>query len=230
MIYAIGDIHGNLPLLQEMYNNIIEHAEKQDDPMGVKIVFLGDYIDRGKNNLGVIEFLDNLKDGDGIEHIFLFGNHEQMFINAEVNLTERRMWLENGGLQLMKELKLNPERPQNLYKTKEYKFIKKFIQIKTIPLYNDVDYVFVHGGFNKQLPVDKQREDFLVWARMEPQYYDTCHKMVVHGHTPTKDYQPYKYNNVINVDIGCGFRNQLACVALPHIRDDTLIEFIVCKY
>jgi serine/threonine protein phosphatase 1 len=227
MIYAVGDIHGNFTLLCRIYDKILKHIETKNDPFGAKIIFLGDYIDRGKENFKVIDFLNKLKDRNDIQHIFLYGNHEKMFIEAETDKKVMQMWLENGGETFLKEIRINFNNPQHVFTTKEYNYIKKFIQTKTVLLYNDVDYTFVHGAFNKQLPVNKQKEDFVIWGRMEPQYYDTHTKMVVHGHTPPKDLKPYKYNNVINIDIGCGFRQRLCAVALPHIRNDEEIEFII---
>ncbi len=229
MIYAVGDIHGNFKMLNLMYKKIREHIDHIDDPLGAKIIFLGDYIDRGDENVNVIHFLDGLKDEENLEHIFLFGNHEQMMIEAEHNVKVAHMWWQNGGATFLKELNIDFQDPHAVFDTKEYKYINKWIKNKTVALYNDVDYVFVHGALEKNVSIEKQREDFLVWGRMTPEYYDDCNKMVVHGHTPPDDLKPYKYNNVVNVDIGCGFRNHLACVALPHIRDDDKIEFIIVR-
>jgi len=229
MIYAIGDIHGNIDILEIMYNRILQHIKERNDHMGAKIVFLGDYIDRGETGFEVLKFLMNLKDSEGLEHIFLYGNHEQMFLEAEFNINVRDMWFKNGGESILKELNINPilNGFGPLYNSEVFMVAKEWIVNKCVLLYNDVDYTFVHGCFNKNLPIESQREEQVIWGRLDPGYYDNHHKMIVHGHTPSRSNKPIKGINVINLDIGAGYKKRLASAALPHIREDSLIEFMV---
>ena len=44
MYYVIPDIHGQYEKLNKLLNKIIDHKQPDD-----KIVFLGDYVDRGKD-------------------------------------------------------------------------------------------------------------------------------------------------------------------------------------
>ena len=69
--FAIGDIHGNsnqlralLPLLQ---------ISKSDT-----LVFLGDYVDKGPDVAGTLEFLSSLSTHSNF--VFLRGNHDQSFL------------------------------------------------------------------------------------------------------------------------------------------------------
>ena len=55
--YAIGDIHGCLTKLQDLVKRCQLDAGKQP----TKFVFLGDYIDRGPDSRGVVEFLIDLQ-------------------------------------------------------------------------------------------------------------------------------------------------------------------------
>src|SRR5688572_2302724 len=75
-IYAIGDIHGRLDLLRALYAQIEDDAEDAAGPCS--IVCLGDYVDRGPDSAGVIDFLL-----DGIDPrfdpVFLKGNHEDLW-------------------------------------------------------------------------------------------------------------------------------------------------------
>ena len=50
--YAIGDIHGSLDKLR----NLIARCEHDSRGASMRLVFLGDYIDRGPDSRGVIEF------------------------------------------------------------------------------------------------------------------------------------------------------------------------------
>lgn len=71
-IGIIGDVHGNLPALRD----IIEKATKRTD----KLIFVGDYINRGPQSADVIDLLTGLSD-QLRETIFLRGNHETAFMN-----------------------------------------------------------------------------------------------------------------------------------------------------
>ena len=72
MLYAFGDIHGELEKLDEL----LEMMSLQEDD---RLVFLGDYIDRGPDSPGVIDRLISLS--TRYECVFLLGNHESMFLD-----------------------------------------------------------------------------------------------------------------------------------------------------
>ena len=73
-IFVIGDIHGCLDKLEQLWERIDPHPDKD------QLVFLGDYIDRGEDSSGVLEYLLQLQQAYA-ETIFLMGNHEKMFID-----------------------------------------------------------------------------------------------------------------------------------------------------
>jgi serine/threonine protein phosphatase 1 len=74
-IYAIGDIHGQKDMLDRALSLIAA-----DGGMDARVVFLGDYTDRGPNSRGVIETLIAGRDA-GRDWVFLKGNHDRMFCN-----------------------------------------------------------------------------------------------------------------------------------------------------
>lgn len=56
MIYAVGDIHGHLDALKR----IIDRVQTDAAEHGIarpRVVFLGDYVDRGPNSKGVLDLL-----------------------------------------------------------------------------------------------------------------------------------------------------------------------------
>jgi len=73
--YVFPDIHGRNDLLQAALSFVYEQ-----NPNGGKIVFLGDYIDRGSDNVGVLETVMNPP--EGWEFVTLKGNHESMFVGG----------------------------------------------------------------------------------------------------------------------------------------------------
>ena len=76
----IPDIHGQAHKLTPLLIRILEDMNSDDT-----ILFLGDYIDRGKESKEVIEMINNLKEQHHI--ITLLGNHDLLFYNAIMDLS-----------------------------------------------------------------------------------------------------------------------------------------------
>ena len=73
-LLAIGDIHGYLDKLRRLLDLVQPTAND-------KVIFLGDYVDRGPDSRGVLDEL--IRFGERFpQTIFLRGNHEQMFMDA----------------------------------------------------------------------------------------------------------------------------------------------------
>ena len=79
IVYAVGDVHGRLDLLQKLAEQIRADAEPFLETHKCAVVFLGDYVDRGFQSRGVIDFLlsDEL---NGFEVRHLKGNHEEALL------------------------------------------------------------------------------------------------------------------------------------------------------
>lgn len=79
IVCCIGDIHGFITKLQNLWSNL----EKEIDPslfQSATIIFLGDYCDRGPNTREVIDFLIQLPSRyPNQKHVFLSGNHDFAF-------------------------------------------------------------------------------------------------------------------------------------------------------
>ena len=87
---AIGDIHGCHVALTCLLEQVQPHPED-------RIVFLGDYIDRGPASREVVDTLLSLK--KVCSTIFLRGNHEEMLLDARKNAGEARLWQLSGGFE-----------------------------------------------------------------------------------------------------------------------------------
>ena len=105
-IYAVGDIHGRLDLLNELLSRI--DADIALRPIGkVLYVFLGDYIDRGSSSRETIDRL--IEHGEKNEAVFLKGNHELIAIRC---LSDRKLfdkWMRLGGLETLISYGIAPE-------------------------------------------------------------------------------------------------------------------------
>ena len=85
---AIGDIHGCLAPLELLWKTVAPTPED-------KVIFIGDYVDRGPDSKGVIDFCLGLS--DELDVTFLSGNHEEKFLLANLDHTELAHWLEAWG-------------------------------------------------------------------------------------------------------------------------------------
>ena len=73
--WIIPDIHGYLKTLQALFDYYISPS-KEDE-----LYFLGDYIDRGPDSKGVIDFIMGLE-AEGFNVCHLKGNHEESCVQA----------------------------------------------------------------------------------------------------------------------------------------------------
>ena len=82
---VIGDIHGNAAALTRLLRSI--EVSNVDT-----IVFLGDYIDRGRDARGCIEAILTLRESSPAQVVCLQGNHEEWFLRTLTDYS-RHSWL-----------------------------------------------------------------------------------------------------------------------------------------
>lgn len=197
--YAIGDLHGRDDVLEACLKRIEAHRRARGDETGedTNIVFLGDYIDRGKQSKKVIERL-MVGATDKSNWIILKGNHEMMACMAHA---DRQMywkwWCDNGGLATAMNY---PERTM---------YTDHLLWMNRLPdRYKDDHRLFVHAGVKKDLPLHLQTTDMVVWVRHKrdeevplPAERQKNPLYVVHGHTPYLD-GPVVLETRCNLDTG----------------------------
>ena len=98
-IFAIGDIHGCLEKLKELMNKI--SIDNQNDTL----VFIGDYIDRGKSAKKLSIMLSDLQ-GEYKNIVCLLGNHEQMLMHY-LNGVDEDLYLGNGGINTLRSYEIS---------------------------------------------------------------------------------------------------------------------------
>jgi serine/threonine protein phosphatase 1 len=98
LLYAVGDIHGRLDLLQILIGKIREDIATSG-PLGrlPVIAFLGDYVDRGPASQGVIEEILALKEDSSLKVVAIRGNHDQYVLDFFADPTIGPDWLDYGG-------------------------------------------------------------------------------------------------------------------------------------
>lgn len=186
-IYAIGDIHGSLAALKTIFKlNII----KNDD----RVVFLGDYVDRGPDTKGVLDWLIENKKRFHFE--FILGNHEIMMLAAKAEPERLVEWLYFGGNSTLDSYKIGDD-PNWADKIdpSHWKFIeacKPYLEID--------NYIFVHAGLDSGKELDKQNKHSLFWEKYEtPQLYHPD-KKVICGHTSRKNGEIANFGHTVCID------------------------------
>ena len=231
-IFAIGDIHGCLDELTSLHKKILTH-----DKFDVKndlIIYLGDYIDRGKNSKEVINQILKLKNNK-IKTVNLMGNHDEFMIDFLFNNKNNiKNWLNFGldqtlrsyGIEVVDFIKdgFGDDIIDNLRKSLLSKMNEEHIKFfKELEIsFSSENYLLVHAGIdpNKKLQ-DQTKEDFL-WSRSKD-FFDKdfkAQKIIVHGHTPEENIinNPHR----INIDTGCYFSEKLSSVCLSDHDDSRL--------
>lgn len=175
-IFALGDIHGRFDRLSSVFNKI------QFDPDKDFLILLGDYIDRGNENLHCLQWAMKMSERPNV--VALRGNHEQMMLYFYLMGTyESAIWLPNGGNRTKAEM--------DAWLKNDPLFLKKALAfVYQRPLYHQMfidgkEYIFVHAGLKPGVPLDKQEDEALLWIREEfyNNYRGTAE--IVCGHTPT---------------------------------------------
>jgi serine/threonine protein phosphatase 1 len=191
--YAIGDIHGCLDKLTSMLERIEAYQS------GGKVVFLGDYVDRGPDSAGVISLLMAGPQKPGWEWVALKGNHEDMMVTCTCGENPLEWWLGNGGVQTMASY--GGEIPK-----------AHLAWCEALPLIHvDEHRIYAHAGVDESVPLEEQIEQTLLWSRKPPHYSgDYWGKHLVHGHTPS-DLNPAIIGNRTNLDSGAVFGGKLSC-------------------
>ena len=94
-LYAIGDIHGRADLLRPLLAQIAKDAAGRP-PAAHRLIYLGDYVDRGPDSRAVIDIVMD-EAPPGFEVVTLKGNHEEMMLRFLDDTTVARTWMMNGG-------------------------------------------------------------------------------------------------------------------------------------
>lgn len=105
-LFSIGDIHGRLDLLKKLWEDLVTNHKL--DLTQDKVIFTGDYCDRGPDTYGVIEFLKQKNEAHPDNVICLAGNHEWINIMYFVRKTSDDIWMfeNNGGPQTLESYRL----------------------------------------------------------------------------------------------------------------------------
>jgi serine/threonine protein phosphatase 1 len=203
-LFAIGDVHGRADLLDIMLERI-DADLAADRPDDWRIVFLGDYVDRGPDSAGVLETIAR-RTQDDPRHIALLGNHDQRLDAFLDDVVEWPNFEEFGGRPtalsygvdfgsgigsdlVRGHLALGEAVPA------AHKRLLK--GLKTFASFGD--FFFCHAGIRPGIALEAQSPDDLIWIRKLFHDDQRLHpKIIVHGHTPVHAVEIHR--NRVNLD------------------------------
>ena len=194
--YCFPDIHGCNEVLQKALAFVYK-----ENPQGGKIVFLGDYVDRGQDNYGVLQTVMNPR--DDWEFITLLGNHELMFLESYLHGTQFY------DIKAAQDIAGFSQNEFVMYDHIRQGIDRSIIEwMANLKLFHIEDKnVFAHAFYDDTRLPEEQISSDVVWKRMsdwESFYNEKQGLYLTHGHTPRK-HAPIKAGNRVNLDAGAVF-------------------------
>lgn len=223
-VYAIGDIHGRLDLLDALLASI-EADDAARGPAATRIVFLGDVVDRGPDSAAVIDRLMTVAQARPTT-AFLKGNHEEVFLLAlDGDREALRLFCRIGGRETILSYGIDPDRYERL----DYDALAQWIadavpaaHREFLGAFEDMvvvgDYAFVHAGVRPDVALAEQRGADLRWIRNTfLNHTGGFAKTIVHGHTISDDMD--RGHGRIGIDTGAYATGRLTALGLEGDRD-----------
>lgn len=203
--YAIGDIHGCLTKL----TSLVMRCQADTGDRHARFIFLGDYVDRGPDSRGAVNYLMTLQQQRPDDINCLMGNHEDMLLAAVDHPDWEDRWLRNGGTQTLQS-----------YGAANAAAIPKahLDWLRGLPKrYDDGRRLFVHAGIHPDRPLDQQDEHDLLWIRepflSSPKDFG---RLIVHGHTPLENGKPDIRPNRLNLDTAAVYGGPLTAAVFTN--------------
>jgi len=188
--FAIADIHGCSKTFRNLVENKIQ-LNKND-----QLFLLGDYINRGPDSKGVLDFILELKE-QSFQVFSLRGNHEQMVLDYQSkSAIGTPSYLKKNGLFKNKQKEID-----TLY--------QKFIE--ELPYFFETnDFYLVHAGFDFEAVKPFENTYAMMnisEIKMNKSFLNQ--KIIIKGHTPIsieetrKQIENREETSVICIDTGC---------------------------
>ncbi|MFN3548823.1 MAG: metallophosphoesterase family protein [Mesorhizobium sp.] len=196
-VYAIGDVHGCIALLEEAEDRIAaDIGLAAPSPAGVAplVVLLGDYVDRGPDSAAVLSHLAR-PCRHGLNRVALRGNHDEVFLNVLGDIDGLDDWIGFGGRETLLSYGIDIDHMTGRGR-RDRAAIGEVLResvpeahvalLRSLPVSLRIGrHLFVHAGLRPGIPLDDQADEDLMWIR-EP-FLSEHHGLpytVVHGHTP----------------------------------------------
>ena len=225
MIYVMSDIHGDF---QSFYKMLVKINFSSYD----ELFILGDIVDKGKENLCLLDFIWKN------ENIYLIkGNHEYLFERYLQGIVTAEIWDACGGTATRREVdRLSVDKKADI-----------LMFLKGLPIYRNItikdkSYFLTHSGYHADfesidpktglVDIQKSVDGAVAWDQEQYLFSNDIHyipqkikfdKRIIVGHYATLFLTEYRQANIyygeryIDIDTGNERRNKgerLACLRL----------------
>jgi serine/threonine protein phosphatase 1 len=199
-LLAIGDIHGHTDALEALLDEI------NPGPTD-KLVFLGDYVDKGPDVAGTLELLWKLSQDH--HWIFLRGNHDQMLLDAYRDPLMFGVWeclagdhplASYGAGSTMELLRQIPQRHIH------------FLENRCLDYYETDTFIFVHGGIRPQFAPEEEEIERLQWTVLSSAAAHLSGRTVICGHSSQGSGKIADLGHTICIDTGITKGSYLSCL------------------
>lgn len=229
-VYVVGDIHGRADLIEPLMQRI-DQDSIDNDYGAPRLVFVGDYVDRGEHSAAVLNHVRELNAFLPEAVICLRGNHEQMmldFLDDPASWGGR--WVRNGGLQTLASFGiggLSERATMEELIAASAAFERALPEgmeawLRNLPYFWATgNVVCTHAAMDPSQPPDMQSRNTMLWGHED--FHRTARMdetWVVHGHTIVPE--PAITAGRIAIDTGAYYSGILTAAAIAPDRCDFL--------
>ena len=201
-LFAICDVHGHLEPLKILLDN---HEFSPNDT----IVFLGDYVDKGPDVAGTLEFLTQISNQSNM--VFLRGNHDQLLIDAYRDPTKIALWDCLAGDMPLNSYSNGPlERVLLEIPISHIDFLEK----DCVDYYETDKFIMVHGGIQSHLSPSEDDTDHMHWLTLSAALPHFSGKTVICGHSSQDSGRIADLGHTICIDTGITKGLNITCLNL----------------
>lgn len=199
---VVGDVHGEIGLLEKLIKKV---------PSDIKLVFVGDLVNRGPHSKEVLDFVGNLLHS-GMAHVVM-GNHERALLKFIEN-GDFVQFAHHGGAATIRSYvgQVRADVHQHFiecFPTEHLELIRGFL-----PFFETTDLVVVHRSIDPAHPLFRDGDSLTAAAVDVERLLSTAReKYVVFGHFPQR--QVTCRGRSIYLDTGCGYGGGLSCLLWP---------------
>jgi Predicted phosphohydrolases len=196
---AIGDIHGCRRAITTLLQAV--KPAKND-----RLIFLGDYVDRGPDSPSVINTLLGLQ--SRCKTVFLRGNHEAMMLDARQSFLKSDIWQGCGGFETVASYGAEHRTDwEGSVPEAHWAFLEQ-----TVRTFETPKQIFVHACLDPALELEEQPDWVVLWEYFENIKPHKSGKKVICGHTPQPNGSPEDVGYAVCIDTGCVYGRWLTCL------------------
>ncbi|MGB0578920.1 MAG: metallophosphoesterase family protein [Limisphaerales bacterium] len=198
-ILAVGDVHGCAKALKRL-TEVVNPTERD------LLVYLGDYVDKGPDSTGVLDFI--IAQAKRQPVVCLRGNHEMMMLRSRRSRFEFQQWQAAGGWETLLAYGLTTESGwKKLIPPEHWQFI-----LDTEEWMETDHHILVHAGIDPDRALEKQAEEDLYWNHNVKFPLHRSGKKTIIGHTRLKSGVPLQFKGGVCVDTGVADGGWLTCL------------------